>query len=145
MPITSRTALLGFFLALAALTVPAAAQAALVPSSASEPSSVEPMASGSSGASIEQRLRRISAAIRERHEGSGEAGVGAGDQRLAYGFVNGGRGGWGNAARGGFVNGHPYYGGGGGFRNGGGGFVNARYGGGFVNGGPYRGGVFRNW
>lgn len=132
MSITSRTALIGFSLALAALTAPAAGQAALLPSSAS-------------GASIEQRLLRIGAAIREQGEGSGVDGSSAGDQRLALGFVNGGRGGWGNAARGGFVNGHPYYGGGGGFRNGGGGFVNARGGGGFVNGGALRGGAFRNW
>ncbi|MEA5444114.1 GrrA/OscA1 family cyclophane-containing rSAM-modified RiPP [Cyanobium gracile] len=133
MSITSRTALLGFSLALAALTAPAAGQAALLPSSAS------------SAASIEQRLQRISAAFRAQGDGSGADGSSAGDPRLAFGFANGGRGGWGNAARGGFVNGHPYYGGGGGFRNGGGGFVNARGGGGFVNGGGMRGGAFRNW
>ena len=124
MSITSRAALLGFSLALAALTAPAAGQAALQPTSAS-------------GVSIEQRLQRITAAIREQADGSGADGTSVGDQRLAYGFANGGRGG--------FVNGHPYYGGGGGFRNGGGGFVNARGGGGFVNGGAMRGGAFRNW
>ncbi|MCP9796631.1 GrrA/OscA1 family cyclophane-containing rSAM-modified RiPP [Cyanobium sp. Lug-B] len=132
MPISSRTALLGFSLALAALTAPAAAQAALLPSPAS-------------GATIEQRLQRIGAAMRGQLEASGDADVAAGDQRLAYGFANAGRGGFANAARGGFVNGHPYYGGGAGFRNGGGGFVNARGGGGFVNGGAMRGGAFRNW
>lgn len=132
MPITSRTALLGFSLALAALTAPAAVQAALLPSPAS-------------GATIEQRLRRISAAIRAQVDVGGAADGAAGDQRLAYGFANAGRGGWGNVAGGGFVNGHPYYGGGAGFRNGGGGFVNARGGGGFVNGGAMRGGAFRNW
>lgn len=133
MPISSRTALLGFTLALAALTAPAAAQAALLPSPAS-------------GATIEQRLQRISAAFRAQTEGGGAGGAAAGDQRLAYGFANAGRGGWGNVAGGGgFVNGHPYYGGGAGFRNGGGGFVNARGGGGFVNGGGVRGGAFRNW
>ena len=132
MTITSRTALLGFSLALAALTAPAAGQAALLPSPAA-------------GASIEQRLQRISAAIRAQGDVSGEDGASAGDQRLAYGFANAGRGGFANAARGGFVNGHPYYGGGAGFRNGGGGFVNARGGGGFVNGGALRGGAFRNW
>jgi rSAM-associated Gly-rich repeat protein len=142
MPITSRTALLGFSLALAAFTVPAAGEAAVMPSPASGSSLIEPSACDSAAASIEQRLRRISAALQERREASEDAA--AGDQRLAYGFANGGRGGWGNAARGGFVNGHPYYGGGG-FRNGGGGFVNARNGGGFVNGGPARGGAFRNW
>jgi rSAM-associated Gly-rich repeat protein len=133
MPITSRTALLGFSLALAALTAPAPAQAALVPSP-------------STGASMEQRLLRIGAAMRGQLEASGDADGAAGDQRLAYGFANAGRGGWGNVAGGGgFVNGHPYYGGGAGFRNGGGGFVNARGGGGFVNGGAMRGGAFRNW
>jgi rSAM-associated Gly-rich repeat protein len=132
MPITSRTALIGFSLALAALTAPAAGQAALLPSSAN-------------GASIEQRLQRISAAFRALGEGSGADGSSNSVQRLAYGFANAGRGGFANAARGGFVNGHPYYGGGGGFRNGGGGFVNARGGGGFVNGGAMRGGAFRNW
>ena len=132
MSITSRAALLGFSLALAALTAPAAGQAALQPTSAS-------------GVSIEQRLQRITAAIREQADGSGADGTSVGDQRLAYGFANGGRGGFANAARGGFVNGYPYYGGGGGFRNGGGGFVNARGGGGFVNGGAMRGGAFRNW
>ncbi len=131
MPITSRTALLGFSLALAALTAPAAAQAALLPSPAT-------------GATIEQRLQRISAAFRAQGDVGGADGASAGDQRLALGFVNGGRGGWGNVAGGGFVNGHPYYGGSG-FRNGGGGFVNARGGGGFVNGGGMRGGAFRNW
>lgn len=132
MSITSRTALLGFCLALAAFTVPAAGQAALLPSTTS------------TGDSIEQRLRRISAAIQVQRETSGDADTAAGDQRLAGGFANGGRGGFVNGGRGGFVNGHPYYGGGG-FRNGGGGFVNARGGGGFVNGGGMRGGAFRNW
>ncbi|WP_216913836.1 MULTISPECIES: GrrA/OscA1 family cyclophane-containing rSAM-modified RiPP [unclassified Synechococcus] len=133
MSITSRAALLGFSLALAALTAPGAAQAAQLPSPAS-------------GASIEQRLQRITAAFRAQGDLSGADGAAAGDQRLAYGFANAGRGGWGNVAGGGgFVNGHPYYGGGAGFRNGGGGFVNARGGGGFVNGGGVRGGAFRNW
>lgn len=132
MSITSRTALLGFSLALAALTAPAAGQAALLPPSVT-------------GASIEQRLLRIGAAMRDQLEVSGAADGAADDQRLAYGFANAGRGGFANAARGGFANAHPYYGGGGGFRNGGGGFVNARGGGGFVNGGAMRGGAFRNW
>ncbi len=131
MSITSRAALLGFSLALAALTAPAAGQAAVQPTSAT--------------GSIEQRLQRITAAIRDQGDLSGADGASTGDQRLAYGFANAGRGGFANAARGGFVNGHPYYGGGGGFRNGGGGFVNARGGGGFVNGGGMRGGAFRNW
>jgi rSAM-associated Gly-rich repeat protein len=96
MPITSRTALLGFSLALAALTAPAPAQAALLPTPAT-------------GATIEQRLQRITAAFRAQGDQSGADGPAAGDQRLAYGFANAGRGGWGNVAGGGgFVNGHPY-------------------------------------
>ena len=138
MPITSRTALLGVLLAIAALAAPTSASAA-----ATDPAP----------SSIELRLRRIATAIRERQGGATEVPRRGSDQ-LAYGFGNGGRGafgngrrgGFGNGARGGFVNVHPYYRGGGGFANGrGGGFVNARYGGGFVNGGPFRGGVFRNW
>ncbi|MBM5821401.1 MAG: rSAM-associated Gly-rich repeat protein [Cyanobacteria bacterium K_Offshore_surface_m2_011] len=62
MPISSRTALLGFTLALAALTASAAAQAALLPSPAS-------------GATIEQRLQRISAAFRAQTEGGGAGGL----------------------------------------------------------------------
>jgi rSAM-associated Gly-rich repeat protein len=75
---------------------------------------------------MEERLRRIAAAIREQDDaeaGGGEAGA---DGKLARAFVNGPRVGWGN----------------GGFRNGGfhnGGFRN----GGFYNGG-FRNGGFRN-
>lgn len=134
MSIHSRAGVLGFLLALAALTLPVATAAPV----ASHPE-----------ASVEDRLRRIANAFRAH--GGLDAGLvshGHGTEDptlLAAGFANGGRGGFANAAnRGGFVNGHPYYGGGGGgFVNGGGGFVNARYGGGFVNGGG--GGAFRNW
>ncbi|KEF40647.1 MAG: hypothetical protein ER33_15875 [Cyanobium sp. CACIAM 14] len=143
MPIHSRTALLGTLLAIAALASPVEAHAAAVAPAAS---------------TIELRLQRIAAAIRERRAADPRPPAPEVGQRLAYGFGNGGRGGFANGARGGFANGsgyrggfanaHPYYGGGGGFVNGGGGgggFVNARYGGGFVNGGPYGGGAFRNW
>lgn len=101
MSITSRTALLGFSLALAALTAPAAGQAAVQPTSVT--------------GSIEQRLQRIGAAFRAQGDLSGADGVSAGDQRLAYGFANAGRGGFANAARGGFVNGGALRGGA--FRN----------------------------
>ncbi len=139
MDFTTRTGLLGFLLALAALNVPPASAAA------------------SPAASIESRLSRIAAAIRERESSlpaSARSGPGA---LLAYGFVNGrGPGGWANTRYGGaaagpyggaFGNAHPYYGGGGlGFVNGGGGFVNARPGGGAFANAPYRGGgAFRNW
>ncbi|MFN5119452.1 MAG: GrrA/OscA1 family cyclophane-containing rSAM-modified RiPP [Cyanobacteriota bacterium] len=133
MSITSRTSLLGFLLALSALGAPSA-QATSSPLPAT-------LASGQSQPSIEARLRRITAALREQ-EGQRQPG----DQEsmlISAGFVNGRGGGWVNTPHyGGFSN-HPYYGTGH-FVNGGGGFVNARPGGGFVNARP--GGVgFRNW
>jgi rSAM-associated Gly-rich repeat protein len=126
----NRAGLLGLLLVLSAITTPGA------------------MASASA-TSIDARLSRISAALRERRppqpDGAEQAAEPA-DQRLAFGFLNGPGLGWGNApAYGGFGNYNPYYGGGGGFINGGGGFGNYRpaWGnGGFVNG--WRGG-FRNW
>ncbi|MEI6830313.1 MAG: GrrA/OscA1 family cyclophane-containing rSAM-modified RiPP [Synechococcaceae cyanobacterium ELA445] len=134
MTFSSRTALLGFLLALSALAAQPAGATAVA-------TTTSPLA-----ASIEGRMGRIAAAFRERQgltapqQGGGEGTL------LSYGFANRvGGGGFVNGARGGFGNVHPYYGGGGvGFVNGGGGFVNARNGGGFVNG-PVRGGVFRNW
>lgn len=127
----NRAGFLGLLLVLSALTTPGA------------------MAAGSSSASIDARLRRISAALRERQPqqpATAEHPGSPSDDRLAFGFLNGPGVGWGNApAYGGFGNYHPYYGGGGGFLNGGGGFGNYRpaWGnGGFVNG--WRGG-FRNW
>lgn len=142
MDFSTRIGLLGFLLALSALSAPTSA--------ATRPASVLPPAS------IEARLSRITAALRERERLSGDAQSPGSGTLISYGFANGSRGGgfantrYGGAASGpgggGFVNGHPYYGGGArGFVNGGGGFVNGRYGGGgFVNG-PARGGVFRNW
>ena len=123
----NRAGFLGLLLVLSAITAPGA------------------MAASSAG-SIDARLSRISAALRERQqplpEGAEQAATPS-DDRLAFGFLNGPGLGWGNApAYGGFGN-APYYGGG--FLNGGGGFGNYRpaWGnGGFVNG--WRGG-FRNW
>lgn len=145
MDFTNRTGLLGFLLALSALSAPAAAAAAM-PGSTADPST-----------SIEARLSRITAALREREvlllgDGHGPASKAL----ISYGFANGSRGGgfantrYGGAASGpgggGFVNGHPYYGGGArGFVNGGGGFVNGSYGGSGLVNAPVRGGVFRNW
>jgi rSAM-associated Gly-rich repeat protein len=132
MTITSRAGLLGLLLALAALSGSAAHATS---------TQVE-------GASIDARLKRISAAFRERDaqmepmNGSAEPFE---PMLLSAGFVNGGRGGWVNApAYGRFANAHPYYGAGR-FVNGGGGFVNGRYGGGGFANGSRGGAAFRNW
>ena len=120
----NRAGLIGLLLVLSTITAPGA------------------MARSSSD-SIDARLSRISAALRERQqplpEGAEQAGQPA-DARLAFGFLNGPGLGWGNApAYGGFGN-APYYGG---FGNGGFGNYRPAWGnGGFVNG--WRGG-FRNW
>lgn len=130
MPAPNRAGFLGLLLVLSAITAPGA------------------LASSSTD-SIDARLSRISAALRERRqplpEGAGQPAAPA-DGRLAFGFLNGPGLGWGNApAFGGFGN-APFYGGG--FGNApyyGGGFGNYRPGwgnGGFLNG--WRGG-FRNW
>jgi rSAM-associated Gly-rich repeat protein len=143
---TNRTGLLGFLLALSALSAPAATASAM---SRTEMPRTDP------SASIEARLSRITLALRERERLLGDVHGPASEALISYGFANGSRGGgfantrYGGAAvgpgGGGFANGHPYYGGGArGFVNGGGGFVNGSYGGGFVNA-PVRGGVFRNW
>jgi rSAM-associated Gly-rich repeat protein len=138
MNFTTRTGLLGFLLALSALgTAPAGA----VDSAANESAASEP-------ATIEQRLSRIAAAMRDREVDLAEDQKPVGDLQLAYGFVNrvGPRAFVNGPYRGAFRNAHPYYGGTRGFVNGGGGFVNggAYRGGSFVNA-PYRGGAFRNW
>jgi rSAM-associated Gly-rich repeat protein len=86
---------------------------------------------------MEERLRRIAAAIQAQDDAEAGGTEAAGDGRLARVFVNGPRVGWGN---GGFRNGGF---GNGGFRNGGfynGGFRN----GGFGNGG-FRNGGWRNY
>lgn len=83
--------------------------------------------------SIEERLSRIAAAVKERESSLGvpEGATGVADDALSYVFVNGSGLGWSN---GGFYNGGFYNGG---FNNGG--FTN----GGFYNGG-FRNGGFRN-
>ncbi len=120
----NRAGFLGLLLVLSALTAPGAPAA-------------------TSSTSIDERLSRISAALRERQPplAAEEQAEQPTDQRLAFGFLNGPGLGWGNApAYGGFANYHPYYGG---FRNGGFGNYRPAWGnGGFVNG--WRGG-FRNW
>ena len=81
--------------------------------------------------SMEERLQRIAAAVREQT--TDDAGADPlPDDALSYVFVNAPAVGWGN---GGFRNGGFYNGG---FRNGG--FAN----GGFRNGGGWRNGGFRN-
>ncbi|MCP9771539.1 rSAM-associated Gly-rich repeat protein [Synechococcus sp. Tobar12-5m-g] len=138
MTITSRAGMLGVLISLTVLALP----------SAWATGTGNPAATGT----IEARLSRIATALRERQGGiDGPTPASAHrqgpDQHIAAGFVNGR---YGGAVRGpgggGFVNGHPYYGGASrGFVNGGGGFVNGAYGGGgFLNAAP-RGGVFRNW
>ena len=150
MPITSRrTGLLGFLLALAALggSSASASSGAVTSPTANGPAAANPPGQPIAAPSIESRLSRIAAAIRERESQLPEEARLPDDQQVAYGFAN-------RVGGGGFVNGrggtafrnvHPYYGGyPRGFVNGGGGFVNARPGGSFVNA-PYRGGAFRNW
>ena len=92
--------------------------------------------------SIEERLSRIAAAVREREgeRGVSEGSTGVADDALSYVFVNGSGLGWGN---GGFNNGGFYNGGfgNGGFNNGG--FYNGGFGnGGFRNGGFFNGGRY---
>ncbi len=137
MAFPSRSHLLGLLLLLSLPPEGAAALAALSSREAAQPT-VPASEAGSgdrAGGSLEQRMRRIEAALRSRQP-SREARPGAGEADLAFTFVNGPGLGWGN---GGFRNGGFYNGG---FRNGGffnGGFRN----GGFRNGG-WRNGGFRN-
>lgn len=140
---SNQAGFLGLLLALAALNGASAlpAGAAAAASGAARPEAAATCDPGS----IDARLRRISALIQERGAQQGLEGPVLGEDQLAYGFLNGGRVGWGNArSYGGFGNYHPYYGGGGGFLNGGGGWGNGRYhhGGGWGNG---RHGGFANW
>jgi rSAM-associated Gly-rich repeat protein len=123
-----RSGLFGFLLILGAV---APSQALAAPPASSTPE-----------ASVEARLQRISAALRQRDGGVVAPEQGASgperDGRLALTFVNGGRPAWVN---GGFRNG--------GFRNGG--WMNGggwRNGGGFINGGNTgfrNGGGWRNY
>ena len=148
MAFPSRSHLLGLLLLLSLPPEGAAALAALSSHGADQP--VVPSSKAGpgepAGGSLEQRMRRIEAALRDSQSGQGAGqdtrGV-AGQGDLALTFVNGPGLGWGN---GGFRNGGFYNGG---FRNGG--FAN---GGGFHNGGAawrngggggaWRNGGFRN-
>jgi rSAM-associated Gly-rich repeat protein len=133
MSINTRSGLFAFLMVLATLQIPAG--------QASAGAGAEAAGNPATAGSIEARLQRISAALREQGlQGGMDATAPGADLRLAAGFVNGGRGGWGNSRYGGFGNAHPYYGGGAGFLNGNGGFRN----GGFLNGGGFRNGGFRN-
>ncbi|MCP9849990.1 rSAM-associated Gly-rich repeat protein [Cyanobium sp. Morenito 9A2] len=141
MAIFSRSGLFGFLLLLAALAPSGAGATALA--ELVSPSSARTIPEGESApGSVDARLSRLSAALRERvgEQAGLDTGAAGPDGRLAFVFANGGgRGiGWGN---GGFRNGGF---GNGGFRNGGwgnGGFRN----GGFLNGGGFRNGGFRNY
>lgn len=102
MNITTRTSLVGFFLAVSALSLPAAAANSLTPKT--------------DAPTIESRLSRLTQAIRERTEQlpeasdftSEEIAFGWGDGRGRRGWVNAGRGGWANGNRGGFINRNPW-------------------------------------
>jgi rSAM-associated Gly-rich repeat protein len=137
MAFLSRSHLLGLLL-LVALPPEGTAALAVAAARAAVPSPTE------QPASLEERLRRIEAAVRARDPNAATAteanAEGAAprpaDPELAFTFVNGPGLGWGN---GGFRNGGFYNGG---FRNGGfynGGFRN----GGFANGGGWRNGGWR--
>lgn len=141
MNITTRTGLVGFLLALSAPSIPAAQ--AVTSQQTAHPSS-----------SIEGRLNRITAAIRQRETQLQDTEMPGDNLLMARGFADGSRGGgWNQYARGGtatgpgggsFGNAHPNYGraswlDGGGFANGaygGASFINGTSGrAGFANGG----------
>jgi rSAM-associated Gly-rich repeat protein len=116
--ITTRTGLVGFFLALSALQVSGATAATSQPDSATD-----------SLPTVESRLTRLTASIRQRESQLSQ------EMSLPIKMLLAGSG-WGNGAGRGFAN-----------RTGPGGFVNAGGGGGgFVNGGGFRnGGGFWNY
>lgn len=117
MNITTRTGLVGFFLALSALQIPGATAATSQANSTTDSSQL-----------IESRLARLTEAIRQREPLLSQEAVIPADVLIA-------RGAWGNGGGGGFAN-----------RTGGGGFVNGGGGGGFLNGGGFRnGGGFWNY
>ncbi len=110
MKITTTTGLVGFLLALATLNLPPSEATVNPPTQSAHPT-------------IESRLARLSAAIREQESQLPESTLEQSQNRIiAGGFANRGGGG-------GFVN-----------RSGGGGFVNRGGGGGFVNANPWRNG-----
>jgi rSAM-associated Gly-rich repeat protein len=132
-----RSGLLGFLLLLAALTPSAGLGASSSPA-------VSDASGAAAAASVDARLSRITAALRQRQlppdadnaEGA-ESGASGSDTKLAWVFSNGPfggfRNGWGN----------------GGFRNGGwgnGGWPNVGWRNGWGNGGGWRnGGWFNRW
>jgi rSAM-associated Gly-rich repeat protein len=101
--ITTRTGLVGFFLALSTLQIPNAG-AATSPTEAT-PDRAQP---------IESRLSRLTEAIRQRESLLPEAANSPGKMLVAQLWLNGGGGGWGNGA---FLNAPPWLNGG--FVNGG--------------------------
>lgn len=116
MNITTRTGLVGFFLALSALQISGATAATSQPDVATE-----------SLSTVESRLTRLTAAIRQREVLLPEGTTTPTEMLIAGGFANRGGGGFAN-------------------RTGGGGFANRAGGGGFVNGGGFRnGGGFWNY
>jgi rSAM-associated Gly-rich repeat protein len=121
--ISNTTGLVGFLLVISALSIPASADAA-----SDRPSTVE------------ARLSRLSATVRERAEQLPESTENP--ALLALGWGDGRGGAWGNVGGGGFVNSRPWRNGwadGGSFWNSrpawrnGGSFVNRGGGGGFIN------------
>ena len=141
----SRSSLLGFLLALPALSLTASKAAlnpAVDPVAPPDPSAdLERGASPST--SVEARLQRLAAVIRSQEQDLAPGDRPGDDMLMAAVWGNGG-------GRGAFANAHPYYGRPG-FLNGGGGWRNGGYfgnGGGWRNGGAaWRngGGGFRNW
>ena len=122
MNITTRTGLVGFFLALSALQI---SGAAAVTTQASTSDSTTDTTQ-----TVEGRLARLTAAIRQRETLLPKEAAIPAEVQIALGFANGGGGGFAN-------------------RTGGGGWVNGR-GGGFVNVHPWRnawvnGGGFYNY
>jgi rSAM-associated Gly-rich repeat protein len=130
MAFPSRSHLLALLLLLSLPPEGAAALAAL--------SSLDSTQPAAPPTGLEQRMRRIEAALRD-----GQPRQADGQADLAYTFVNGPAVGWGN---GGFRNGGFYNGGfrnggfanGGGFRNGGAAWRNGGGGGAWRNGGGFR-------
>ena len=122
MNITNRTSLVGFLVALSALSVPKVAAAA-------NPDSNQVATYSMGSPSIEDRLSRLSIAFRDRAEQLPAEERADAEQFIAIGFADGAGRGWVNGDRGGWVDGH------------GGSFVNVRP---WYNGWG-DGGRFSNW
>lgn len=115
MNITTRTGLVGFFLALSALQISGATAATSQTDAATD-----------NPPTVESRLARLTAAIRQREPLLPQEAAMSIEMLMA-------RAAWGNGGGGGFAN-----------RTGGGGFVNGGGGGGFANAGGFRNGSFAN-